>query len=140
MSVKTFLLHDTVTTDAVFGGASHQLGADGAVVTNGLHLVDVATDVEFYDRYQATLKNRPSVLNVKSGAFSKDKRSVSIARPYVPQIQGVVALTTTTFNGIRIELECHPLAGSQINKLRVMAAEFLLSTDADAFWNRGVID
>lgn len=134
MSIKTLQLHETVTTPAVFGGSSHQLGADGAQVNNGVHLVDT-TEANYIDRFQVTAKNRPTTLNVKTGAFSKEKRSVSIARPCVPQVNGVAQ--AVTFNSVRIELECHPNAMEDVAKLRTMAAEFLLSANADAFWNRG---
>lgn len=134
MSIKDILLYDTLQTPAVFGGTSHQFGADGALVTNGIHLVDIS-EANYMDRTQVTLKNRPTTLNPKTGVLSKEKRSVSFAKPCSPTVNsqsfGIV------FNNLRIELECHPLESGDINRLRFMAADFLLSTSADAFFNRG---
>lgn len=138
MSIQDITLHESVTTPAVFGGTSHQFGTDGAVVANGVHLVDVA-EADYLSRFQLTAKNRPTTFNVKTGAFSKEKRSVSIARPCVPVVNGVVLPGNVTFNSVRIELECHPNAMGDVALLRTAAAEFLLSSASDAFWNRGAL-
>lgn len=135
MSILDITLHEDVTTGPVYDTATaHTFGIDGMQVVNGVHLVDI-NEADFMQRYQMTLKNRPTVLNAKTGSFTKEKRSVSLACPYVPTVrdvpQGVI------FESIRCEIEAHPNDPGRIAKMRVLMANFLLDPANDEFFNRG---
>lgn len=136
MSIRDILLHETVTTPAVLGGTTHQFGADGAQVSNGIHLVDIS-EANYLDRFQITIKNRPTVLNAKTGSLSKEKRSISIARPYVPEVNGQLVPAGLNFSSARLEIECHPNAMNDVPKFRAMLVDLLQSSSVDAFFDRG---
>lgn len=129
-------LRGDLVTPAVFGGNTYNFVPDGTKIEGGIHLIDTL-EANYLDRFQVVLKNKPTVLNNKTGQFSKEKRYMSISRPYTPEVGGTPLVGQTNFNLGRLELETHPLSPGDIWKLRVMIAMATLSPAMDEFFNKG---
>lgn len=134
MSIQDITVQDGLTTAPVFNGTTRQFQPDGTAIVGGLHLIDV-TNPEFYSRAQMTVKTRPTVLNAKTGQLSKEKRSVSIAMPYIPA--NSVAVGAVTFVTARFELEFHPEAKDMATNMKDTLISLLCNSDAEGFLSRG---
>jgi hypothetical protein len=113
------------------GGSAQVFADDGQTIANGLHLI-VPADADYQTRRQATVKFRAPALDVKTGSYGKDKKSISYA---VPQI---LADGRVVFNTIRIEREVHPsFAAASAAELNIIGAQLLCDSDVTAFWATG---
>lgn len=74
---------------------------DGMSVQNGLHVVDTSSS-DYATMKSITFKLRRPVVNVKTGAYGKDKRTIVHVVP-VRLASGAIV-----FNTLRIEREIHP--------------------------------
>jgi hypothetical protein len=132
MGLKTMTLLSGATVSAT-GGTSLAFSDDGVSIQNGLHLV-VPADTDYQTRRQATVKYRPPSIDVKTGVYGKDKKSISLTKPMVLTSGQVV------FNTIRIEREVHPsLAASDVLELNKLGAQLLIDADVDGFWTAGAL-
>jgi hypothetical protein len=130
MGLKTMSLLAGATV-ASTGGAALVFADDGVTIQNGLHLI-VPADAVYQTRRQATVKYRPPTLDVKSGAYGKDKKSISYAVPVVLTDGRIV------FNTIRIEREMHPsVTASDAAEMNKIGAQLLVDDDVAAFWATG---
>lgn len=130
MGLKTMSLLATATV-AASGGTALVFADDGVTIQNGLHLI-IPADTDYQTRRQVTVKYRQPTLDPKTGAYSKDKKSISLALPIVLSDGRVV------FNTMRIEREVHPsLTAAQCLELNKLGAQMLIATDVAAFWATG---
>jgi hypothetical protein len=130
MGLKSMSLLTGATIGAT-GGTALVFADDGQTITNGVHLV-VPADADYQTRRQATAKYRAPVLDAKTGAYGKDKKSISYAIPIVLTDGRVV------FNTIRVEREAHPsLSAAELTDLNVIGAQLLTDADALGFWATG---
>jgi len=121
----------TGATVAATGGSALAFSDNGVSVPNGLQVV-IPTDVDYQTRRTATIKYRPPTLDPKTGAYNKDKKSISFSKPIV------LSTGTVVFNTIRLEREVHPsLSAAECLELNKLAAQMLVDTDLDAFWATG---
>ena len=130
MGLKTMslLAGATVSTS---GGTALVFADDGITISNGVHLV-VPADADYQTRRQVTAKYKPPTLDPKTGAYSKDKKSISLALPIVLTDGRVV------FNTIRIEREVHPsLSAANAEELNKLGAQLLTDADVVNFWAAG---
>lgn len=133
MGLKSMSLLAGATVTAS-GGAAQVFGPDGLTIQNGLHLV-VPADADYQTRRQATIKYRPPTLDPKTGAYSKDKKSMSYVKPIVLSSGKVV------FNTIRVEREVDPsLSAADAAELNIIGAQMLTDTDVSAFWGSGSLE
>lgn len=130
MSLKNMTLK-TGCTIAVTGGDTITFGEDSQNVVNGIHLVDIGQP-DFRDRYQVTVKCKPATLDVKTGKLSKQKHAFSIARPYV-NTDGSVE-----FQSLHVDISTVP-GSTNIDELRLLAAQFLMSSDTAAYFSLGAM-
>jgi len=130
MGLKTMSLLAGATVSAS-GGTALVMAEDGQTIQNGVHLI-VPADADYQTRRQVTAKYRPPTLNSSTGAYGKDKKSISLALPLVLSDGKVV------FNTIRIEREVHPsLSASEAEELCKLGAQLLVDSDVTAFWATG---
>lgn len=130
MGLKSMSLAAGATVSAS-GGTALAFADDGVSVSNGIHLI-VPADADYQTRRQVTVKYRPPTLDVKTGAYGKDKKSICLALPIVLTDGKVV------FNTIRIEREVHPsLSAANCVELNKLGAQLLTDSDTDAFWATG---
>lgn len=130
MGLKTMSLLAGATVSAS-GGTALAFAEDGISIQNGLHLM-VPADADYQTRRVLTAKYRPPVLDSKTGAYGKDKKSISLALPMTLPDGKVV------FNTIRIEREVHPsLAAASAVELCNLGAQLLTDADVVAFWATG---
>lgn len=133
MGLKNMSLLSGATVSAT-GGTALAFATDGQSIPNGIHLV-VPADSDYQTRRVATAKYRPPTLDVKTGAYGKDKKSISLALPQVLTDGKVV------FNTIRIEREVHPgLAAATALDLNKIGAQMLVDTDLTDFWAVGSLE
>lgn len=132
MGLKSMSLLATATVSAS-GGSALAFAEDGVSIQNGLHLI-VPADTDYQTRRQVTVKYRQPTLDPKTGAYSKDKKSISLSKPIVLSDGRVV------FNTIRIEREVHPsLAAADAVELNKLGAQLLTDADTDGFWATGAL-
>lgn len=130
MGLKTMSLLAGATV-AASGGSAQVFAEDGVTIQNGLHLI-IPADTDYQTRRQATVKYRQPTLDVKTGVYGKDKKSISYALPLVLTDGRIV------FNTIRIEREVHPsLTAAQALELNKIGAQLLVDDDATSFWASG---
>lgn len=130
MALKNMSLSAGATV-ATSGGTALAFSDNGVSITNGLQLV-VPADTDYQTRRQATVKYRPPTLDNKTGAYGKDKKSISFA---IPQ---VLASGQVVFNTIRLEREVHPsLSAANATELNKIGAQLLTDSDTDNFWATG---
>lgn len=136
MSIQDIVLNDALTTSPVFGGNAYQFGPTGQLIANGIHLVDTG-EADYFNRFQMTVKNRPTTINMKTGALSAEKRTVVLSLPVIPEILGTPQ--GVHFDSARLEITTNPSTGASgsMTKFRIMLAAFLLSTDADSYFAQG---
>lgn len=132
MGLKTMSLLASATV-AASGGTALVFAEDGVTIQNGVHLV-VPADTDYQTRRQVTAKYRPPTLDSKTGAYGKDKKSISLSKPLV------LADGRVVFNTIRIEREVHPnLSAADAVELNKLGAQMLADADLDAFWATGAL-
>lgn len=130
MGLKTMSLLAGATVSAS-GGAALVFADDGVTISNGVHLI-VPADADYQTRRQCTAKYKPPTLDAKTGAYSKDKKSISLAVPVV------LADGRVVFNTIRLEREVHPsLSAAAALELNTLGAQLLVDADAANFWAAG---
>lgn len=123
----TFLQGGTVATT---GGTSKTLTTDGAVVQNGIHLID-ASVTDYKTRPNCTVKYKAPTLRA-DGSYTKMKMSFVGVRPF-QSADGM-----THFNLVRTEIEIHPEASAtELAYLRSQGAQQLADVDTDSFWSTG---
>jgi len=132
MGLKTMSLINAATV-AFSGGTPFDVRPDGLTVQNGLHLI-VPGDTDYLTRRTVTAKYRPPTFDSKTGAYGKDKKSLTL----------VVPLTVgdrTVFCTLRLEREVHPSmsagVAAEINKL---GAQLLCDADVESFWATGSME
>lgn len=132
MGLKSMSLTAGATL-SVTGGTPLAFATDGVAIQNGLHLIVPADS--FAVRRQATCKYRAAVLDVKTGKYGKDKKSISLSVPVTLGDGSVV------FNTIRIEREMYPLeAAATAVELNKLGAQLLIDADTDSFWASGSLE
>lgn len=130
MGLKTMSLLSAATV-AASGGSALVFADDGVTIPNGVHLI-VPADSDYQTRRQVTVKYRPPTLDAKTGAYGKDKKSITLVLPQV------LSSGTVVFNTVRIEREVHPsLTAATCVELNKLGAQLLSDTDLDAFWATG---
>jgi hypothetical protein len=130
MGLKNMSLLAAATVNAT-GGTAQVFADDGQTIQNGVHLI-VPADTDYQTRRQATVKYRPPTLDAKTGAYGKDKKSISYAIPLVLSDGRVV------FNTIRIEREVHPsLSAATAAEMCNIGAQLLIDADVTSFWATG---
>lgn len=130
MGLRNMSLAEAATV-ATTGGTPLTFTDNGVSIQNGLQVV-VPTDTDYATRRQATFKVRPAALDPKTGAYGKDKKSVSFAIPIVFSDGRVI------YNTIRIEREISPqLSSENATELLKIGAQLLTDTDTAAFWASG---
>jgi len=133
MGLKTMSLLAGATVSAS-GGTAQVFASDGQTIQNGLHLI-VPADTDYQTRRVATCKFRAPALDVKTGAYGKDKKSISYAIPIVLTTGQVV------FNTIRLEREVHPsLSAANALELNKIGAQLLVDADVADFWASGTME
>jgi len=132
MGLKNMSLLAGATVTAT-GGTAQVFADNGITIANGVQLV-VPADADYQTRRQCTVKYRPPTLDNVSGAYGKDKKSISYAKPVVLSTGKVV------FNTIRIEREVHPtLTAAECIELNKIGAQLLFDADTDGFWATGSV-
>lgn len=132
MGLKTMSLLSGATV-AASGGSALAFSEDGQSINNGVHLI-VPSDTDYATRRQLTAKYRPPSLNAQTGAYGKDKKSISLALPQTLTDGSVV------FNTIRIEREVHPeLSAANALELCQLGAQLLVDDDVVDFWATGAL-
>lgn len=118
----------TGATIAVSGGTPLVFADDGVTIQNGVHLV-VPSDTSFVSRRQCTVKYKPPTVDVNTGTFGKEKKTVSFTVPI--QVGDKIV-----FNTVRIEREIHPefTDGEELLKT---AAQLCVDSDMANFWSVG---
>lgn len=130
MALKNMSLLAAATV-AASGGTALVFADDGITISNGLHLI-VPADTDYQTRRQVTVKYRPPVINAKTGAYGKDKKTITLVKP--------VTLTdgTVVFNTFRLEREVHPtLTAAEVLEMNNLAAQMICDADVTAFWATG---
>lgn len=132
MGLKTMSLLAGATVSAT-GGTALAFLDDGVSIQNGVHLV-VPADADYQTRRQATAKVRQPVVDPKTGAYGKDRKTISFT---VPQ---VLADGKVVFNVIRVEREVHPsLSAANALELNKIGAQLLVDSDCADFWAAGTL-
>jgi hypothetical protein len=130
MGLKTMTLLAGATVAAT-GGTALAFADDGVSIQNGVHLI-VPADADYQTRRQLTAKYRQPSLDVKTGVYGKDKKSISLALPVV------LADGKVVFNTIRLEREVHPsMSAADVLELNKLGAQLLTDDDVLAFWATG---
>lgn len=130
MGLKTMSLLAGATVSAS-GGTALAFSDDGVSIANGIHLI-VPADTDYQTRRMVTVKYRQPTIDAKTGVYSKDKKSISLALPQV------LASGQVVFNTIRIEREVHPsLTAAAALELCTLGAQMLVDADTAAFWANG---
>lgn len=131
MGLKNMSLIAAPTSITPAGGTALVFAEDGVTISNGLHLI-VPSDDDYQTRRVVTIKNRPPTLDPKTGSYSKDKKSMSLAKPLV------LADGRVIFNTIRLERETHPsLSAADALELNNLGAQMLTDPDVVNFWATG---
>jgi hypothetical protein len=131
MGLKNMSVSDNSLGITADGGNALVFADDGITITNGVHLI-VPADVDFQTRRQVTAKYKPPTLDLKTGAYGKDKKSMSYAIPIILSDGRVI------FNTIRLEREVHPSATAEANvNMNRVAAQLLTDAEALNFWANG---
>lgn len=131
MSLQNAVVKAGATGLTVVGGSDQTFGPDGVTVTGGVHVADV-NQTDFRIRTNMTIKNRIPTLSSVDGTYSKDKKSIVIAKPKI------LASGKVTFNLIRIEREVHPEStAAEALELNMLGGQALSDADFLAFWTAG---
>lgn len=113
------------------GGTAKTFTGDGVTVANGKHFQD-ASVADYRERPSLTAKVRQPVYNKSDKSFTKGKKSLTLADPFVDSLGGV------QYPLIRIELEDHPeMSEADIDALLNRGAQTLFDSDFVSFWKTG---
>lgn len=117
-------------TISASGGTAQSFVPDGVEVKNGVHLVDSSV-ADFRTRPSLTAKtNQPTTL--PDGSFSKDKRVMTYAEPFIDSKGNV------QYNYIQVVRRIHPESpASRGTDLLTKGAQLCVDTDFTAFWALG---
>lgn len=130
MGLKTMSLLSGATI-AASGGTALAFADDSVSVQNGIHLI-VPSDTDYQTRRQLTAKVKLPSLDPKTGAYGKDRKTISFTVPLVLPDGKVV------FNVIRVEREVHPsMSAAAVLELNKIAAQLLTDSDVSDFWAVG---
>lgn len=131
MGLKNMSLQEGAVSISATGGTACVFADDGITIPNGLHLI-VPADADFQTRRSLTVKYRPPTLDPKTSQYTKDKKSMCLARPLV------LADGRVVFNTIRIEREIHPSSTTaQRDEMNILGAQLLIDADPGSFWATG---
>jgi len=132
MSIRNIeLASDSTVT--ITGGTPKAFVTDAVTIQNGVHLV--CPEEGFTERRQLTFKVRNASIDVKTGTYGKDKKSIVLALPMQLGTGRIV------YNTIRIEREIHPELGqTEAIGLNKVGAAILSDSALDDFLNVGSID
>lgn len=131
MGLKTMSLLTGATVSSA-GGTALAFAEDGVSIQNGVHLI-VPSDTDYQTRRQVTAKYRPPTLDVKTGAYGKDKKTISLVKPVL--VDGKVYFCT-----LRLEREVHPsLSAADATDLLILGAQLLTDADVAGFWATGAL-
>jgi len=121
---------NTPITVTMAGGDTVGFVEDGVQISGGKHFITTVGE------FQVTLKNRPAVLDAKTGTYGKSKRTMSITRPVVLPSGRIV------FNTVRIEQETHPsLDAAMVQDLRDIAWQALVKDSGlESFFTIGSLN
>jgi hypothetical protein len=130
MPLNGAIVKKDATGITVVAGTDQTFSNDGAVINNGVHLVD-AGQADFRLRRTLTFKVKQPTYGAVSG-YSKDRKGITLTCPKL------LADGSTSFNLIRMEREVHPetTAAEQADINRV-GAQLLSDADFDSFWSVG---
>jgi hypothetical protein len=132
MGLKTMSLLTGATVSAS-GGTALAFLDDGISIQNGLHMV-VPSDTDYQTRRQATAKVKQPILDPKTGAYGKDRKTISLTFPMVLPDGKVI------FNVIRVEREVHPsFSAANALELNKLGAQLLIDSDCADFWAAGTL-
>lgn len=121
----------TGATISTTGGTALVFSDNGVDITNGVQLT-VPADTDYQTRRQVTAKYKPASVNVATGKWGKDKKSISYVIPSLLTDGSVV------FSVIRVEREAHPsLTAAQCLDMNKIGAQLLVDSDTDGFWVTG---
>lgn len=130
MGLKSMSLLASATV-AASGGSALVFADDGVTIQNGVHLI-VPADTDYQTRRSVTAKVKQPTIDVRTNAYGKDKKSISLTLPQV------LADGRVVFNVIRIEREVHPsLSAANAEELNKLAAQLLTDADTANFWATG---
>jgi hypothetical protein len=131
MALKNMSLSPDATVGITAGAETFSFIDDGVTIQNGLHLVD-KLDANYQERRQITVKNRPSVVDAKTGAWGKDKKTITLVRPVILTSGQIV------FNTLRLEREVHPSSDAgMVAEMLTLGAALLVGPDVGDFWSVG---
>lgn len=124
----------TGATVAASGGSALAFADVANAIPNGVQLV-VPADADYQTRRSSVFKYRAPTVDPKTGAYSKDSKSVTYVKPTVNAVTGKI-----NFNLVRIIREVHPsLTAAECADLNKVAAQMLTDSDTDAFWATGSV-
>lgn len=130
MGLKTMSLLTGATVSAS-GGTALAFADNGVSIQNGVQLI-VPADTDYQTRRQVTAKVKQPIVDSKTGAYGKDRKTISLTKPQVLSDGKVI------FNVIRIEREVHPsMAAADVLELNKLGAQLLIDTDLTDFWANG---
>lgn len=113
------------------GGTAITLTDTGVSVPGGIQLI-VSEDTDYQTRRTVTAKYRPATINVATGQYGKDKKSLVFVEPVLLSDGRVV------FNTLRLEREVHPSTpAATVADYNVIGAQLLFRADATGFWTNG---
>jgi hypothetical protein len=130
MGLKTMSLLANATV-SVTGGTALAFAENGQSIQNGVQLI-VPSDTDYQTRRLATAKVKQATLDTKTGAYGKDRKTISITWPQVLPDGKVV------FNVMRIEREVHPsFSAANALELLKLGAQACVDSDVTDFWAAG---
>jgi hypothetical protein len=118
---------------AASGGTALAFAKDSVAIQGGIHLI-VPSDADYQTRRSVTAKVKPASINVKTGVYTKDKKSMSLTRPKVLTDGSVV------FEVFRVEREMHPSSpAADALEMNSLGAQMIIDSDAAGFWANGTL-
>lgn len=113
------------------GGTALAFADNGISIQNGVQLI-VPADTDYQTRRQVTAKVKQPIVDTKTGAYGKDRKSISLTKPMVLSDGKVV------FNVVRLEREVHPsLPAADALELNKLGAQLFVDADLVDFWANG---
>lgn len=133
MAIKNASILASATV-AFSAGTTLGFISDSAVVPGGVHIID-PSQPDIRARLHATLSAKPSVA-LSDGTVSALKQSVSVTQPKLNATTQKVTNSTIRLTATRDPLMTH----AEWRELRQTAAQLMLDSDFDNFWNLGSTD
>jgi hypothetical protein len=132
MSISGITLMKGATGISVTGGTGTVHSADGLEVKSGIHVVDT-TEANFILRPHGTFKNKPAARQ-QDGTWSKGIRNFNYTIPFL-ETDGSVSYPV--FKG-ELNLPIN-MSVAMILQLRLMAAQSIMDSELDNYYNLGTI-